>query len=74
MIALDYVKREALSKLIKESRPCAAGCGNAKHNRRRDTTSNAIALGVVSWPAVTQKNSKQQCKRYRANKNYSKHA
>ena len=74
-------QRKALRKLIKESRPCAAGCGNARYIRRRDTTSDAIALDVASWPAVTQKqqqaamqalqgkhsHSKQQSKRYKAN-------
>ena len=70
--------KKVLSKLIKESRPCAAGCGNARHIRRRNATSNAVALEVVPWSALTQKqraamqarqakHSKQQCKRYRAN-------
>ena len=71
--------KKALSKLIKESRPCAAGCGNARHNRRRSATPNAIAWEVAPWPAVTQKqraamqahqgkhsHSKQQSKRYKA--------
>ena len=69
---------KALSRRINESRPCAAGCGHARHIRRRNATSNAIALEVAPWPALTQKqraamqarqgrHSKQQCKRYRAN-------
>ena len=45
-------KRKALSRLIKESRPCAEGFGNARHIRRRDATSNSIASEVASWPAV----------------------
>ena len=71
-------KRKALSKRINASRPCAAGCGNARHNRRRSATANAIALEVAPWPVVIQKpraamqalqgkHRKQQCKRYRAN-------
>ena len=69
----------ALSKLIKESRPRAAGCGDAKQNRRRDATSNTTALDVASQPAVIQSqqapnqalqgkhnNSKQQNKRNKA--------
>ena len=72
--------KKALSKLIKKSRPRAAGCGDAKQNRRRGATSNTIALDVASQPAVIQKqqaakqalqgkhnNSKQQNKRYKAN-------
>ena len=70
--------RKAPSRRDSESRPCAAGCGNARHNRRRSATANAIALEVAPWPAVTQKQqaaiqalqgkrSKRQCKRHRAN-------
>ena len=65
--------KKALSKLAKESRPRAAGCGDAKQNRRRGATSNMIALGVASQPAViekkqqTAKQAKKQNKPYNAN-------
>ena len=73
--------KKALSKLIKESRPrAAAGFGGAKQNRRRNATSNTIALTVASQPAVIHQqqaakqalhgkhnNSKQQNRRYKAN-------
>ena len=79
MRLITWCSKKALSRRNSESRPCAEGCGNARHNRRRNATSNAIALEVAPWPAVTQKqraamqalqskhtHSKQQSKRYKA--------
>ena len=46
--------KKALSKLVKESRPRAEGCGDAKQNRRRGAAPNTIALDVASQPEVIQ--------------------